>query len=269
LVDLVDKWEGLWKDFESARKSEWLKAKEAGKFAAMMKQVKPMKELCAALDAGIIDVQDAIGKRKGKTQEEAPLFLKSYVSKMNVLRKSALKAAAKASLDEMDKATKPNTYRALKVLMTGIDEVVSLAEYNETVLKKNCVEMGKTLTKEEMVAKVQSMALGQVKKGAMKSLACLQKVKANPTPAEWSSQMNSAMTRDLIMGLVSLVGAQAKGGFGNIPNANRHKTLADPWNTGQPTSAVTAQDTPAIILQKAKAWGAVVKGVVTDYQAHW
>ena len=269
MTGLALKWNALWKSFEDTRKSEWLKATEAGKFAVMMKEVKPMKEMLEALDAGEPDILNACAGSHGKTKDEAPFLLKSFVSKMTVLKKGTLRTLAKASLAEMDKATKPNTYRALKVLITGIDEVESLAAYLEKTMISSVADAGKVLTREENIIKVQRLALAQVKKGAMKSLACLQKVKASPTPVTWTNEMNAAMTRDLIMGLVSLVGAQSKGLFDGVPAASAHKALADPWNTGQPTSAVGPADTEAVIKKKVTDWGKIVKDVVTAYQAHW
>lgn len=269
MTGLTLKWNDLWKAFESTRKSEWLKSTEAGKFAAMMKEAKPMKEMLEALDAAEPDILNACAGSHGKTREEAPLLLKSFVSKMTVLKKGTLRILAKASLAEMDKVTKPNTYRALKILITGIDEIESLAAYLEKTMISSVIDAGKTMTKEDNINKVQRLALAQVKKGAMKSLACLQKVKASPTPATWTTEMNAAMTRDLIMGLVSLVGAQAKGLFDGVPTAKPHKALADAWNTGQPLSAVGPADNETTIKKKVSDWGKIVKDIVTAYQAHW
>lgn len=269
MAGLEDKWAKLWKEFEATRKSEWLKAKEAGKFAAMMKEVKPMKDLCAALDAGEVDLMDAIGNRKGKSSDDAPLYLKSYVTKMNILRKQDLRKAATEALNEMDKATKPNTYRALKVLITGIDEIQSLAEFVENSLKKNTAEIGKELTQQERIAKVQAMALLQVKKAVMKSLAEIQKVKANPTVQTWDLLVAAGGTRDLCMGLVSLEGGQGRGNFGNVPPALPHKTATQPFNTGQAKAALPPNADANAVLARLKEWSTLVKAVADDYKDHW
>jgi hypothetical protein len=269
MATLEQKWDDLWKDFEGTRKSEWLKAKEAGKFGAMMKEVKPFKELCASLKKAEGELMDAISNRGGKTTEEAPFLLKSFVSKMDIMRKEALKKLAQASLAEMDKATKPNTYRALKVLITGIDDIRGLAEFIEETLKKNTAEIGKELSQQERIAKVQSMALLQVKKAVMKSLAEIQKVRANPTPAGWKDMISAGGTRDLCMGLVTLEGAQKKGGFANVPAAAPHKVATQPFNTAQPMAVLKDTDGNDVVATRLKAWSQLVKAVAADYQAHW
>lgn len=266
---LLPKAEKLWKDFEETRKSEWLKATETGRFNLMVKEAKPFKLICQALDNSEEVVMDALGDRKGKTREEAPYLLKAHVSTMNVLRKGTFKSLARATLDEMDKVSKPKTYRALKVLITGIDEIVSLAEYVEGSLKKNVAENGKKLEREEMVAKVASMSLAQVKKAVMKALAELQKVKAKPTPASWDLLISAGGTRDLCMALVSLEAAQAKGGFADLPDAKIFKIKAQPFNTSQPKTTLASNAQPQAVLERAKEWSTIVKQVADSYQAHW
>ncbi len=269
MATLDTKWDALWKAFEATRKSEWLKAKETGKFNDMLKETKPFKDICLALEKGEIDMSDAIGQRKGKTHADVPFLLKSYVSKMDILRKEELKKLAKASLAEMDKVGKPNTYRALKVLITGIDEIVSLAEYKEKTLQKNAVELGKVLTQQEMIDKVASLAVQQVKKAVMKALAELQKVKATPTVATWDQLVKNGGTRDLCMALVSLETAQTKGGFSDLPNAKALKDQAQPFNTQQPKAALNPADGEKEVKERAKEWSTLVKKVADSYQKHW
>ena len=69
MAGLEKKWEELWKNFEATRKSEWLKAKEVGKFNAMIKEVPAMKATLKSLDAGEIDLLNACGNIHGKKTE--------------------------------------------------------------------------------------------------------------------------------------------------------------------------------------------------------
>ncbi len=266
---LESKWDTLWKDFENVRKSEWLKATEAGEYNAMVKEAKAAKTILKALDSGETDLLNACGNTQGKTYDEVPFFLKAWVTKMKVLNKGDLKNKAAALLNNMDKATKPKTYRALKVLITGIDGITAHAEYVEKTLKDAAAKAGKEVSSQERIAAVQSMALAQVKKGATKALAEAQKVKANPTPETWTAMINNGGTRDLIMGLVSLASAQNKGDFGNVPAALAHKNACQPFNTGQAMAVLGDNDGPPVVTQRLKAWTQLVKAVVNDYQAHW
>ncbi|RMF39943.1 MAG: hypothetical protein D6754_04405, partial [Alphaproteobacteria bacterium] len=236
------KWTKLWTDFQNARKNEWLKAEEVGNFNKMMKEVpRDMKVITKALDEAEVQVSSACSSVRGFKPEDAPGYLAKFVSNAKVLAKGTHKALVKKSYDDMDKAKKPRTYRALKVLMTGMDEISSLAQYKAKALKDQVDDIGKQLSSQQRIAQVHAKALDQVKKGAMKSLACLQKVKANPTPKAWKEQMGAGMTRDLIMGLTTLQAAQKKGDFGDVPKAGWWKSYCDPWNTGQAKTKV--QDT--------------------------
>ena len=269
MAKLEEKWDKLWKEFETTRKSEWLKSHEVGKFNAMVKEAPQFKAILKSLDSGEIDLLNACGNLHGMTMAEAPLLLKSWVSKMQILKKDALRKLTKASLDEMDKETKPHTYRALKVLITGIDEITSLAEYVEKTLVDAAANAGKTVSSQERVAKIQSLALTQVKKAVMKSLAQIQKVKADPTSETWGKLVADGGTRDLCMGLTSLVAAQQKGHFGAVPAALPLKNAAQPFNTGQPKSDLQANANPALVAQRLKEWSTLVKAVATAYQPHW
>jgi hypothetical protein len=266
---LETKWTSLWKDFETTRKSEWLKSKEVGKFNAMIKEVPEMVKVLKSLDTAHEETLDACGARRGKTHEDVPFMLKSYVTKLKVLMKGDLKKLAQASFDEMDKATKPNTYRALKVLMTGIAEITSLAEYQSKGLANAAAAVGKEQSIQERAAKVQELALTQIKKAVMKSLAGIQKVKAGPTPDSWQLFVANGCTRDVVMGLVSLEKAQTQGSFGNVPAATPHKLTTTPFNTGQPMANVTPDMDGAEITRRLKAWSGMVKAIAADYQAHW
>ena len=269
MAALEPKWDELWKAFESVRKAEWLKTDKAVKFNLMMKEVPVMKATLKAIDTNEVVLLDACGNRQGKTYAEVPLYLKTYVTKMAVLKKGDLRKLAKDSYDEMDKATKPKTYRALKVLMTGIDEIQTLGEYTEKTLINAAKDAGKTVSSQERIQQVQDIALTQVKKAVMKSLANIQKCKADLTPAGWTALMNGGGTRDLIMGLTALVGAQAKGGFGTVPAALPLKNTAQPFNTGQPSAVLAPTDGPAEVGVKLKAWSVIVKSVANAYAAHW
>ena len=266
---LEEKWESLWKDFETARKSEWLKAEQTGKFNAMIKEVPMMKATLKALDASRLDVLNACGAVKGRTIADVPLFLKAHVTKMSFLKKGDLKKLAKASYDEMDKATKPKSYRALKVLMTGIDEIQTLAEYDEKTLIDSAKAAGKEVGSAERVAKVEALALDQIKKAVAKALSLIQKCKVDPTPLTWKALVDGGGTRDLIMALTTLIKVQDKGQHDRIPSGKPLKARADPFNTGQAQANLGPADGVPEVVAKLKAWSTIVKAVADAYKDHW
>ena len=269
MTELVTKWDKLWKDFEAARKSEWLKAKEAGKFNQLIKERVGYKKILESLEVSEVDLLNACGGTRGRKIDEVPFLLKSWVSKMAILKKDDFKKMAKASLDEMDKATKPNTYRALKVLITGIDSIGSLAEYVDKTLHDAAASAGKVVSSQERIAKVEALAVAQVKKGVMKALAEIQKVKSATTPEAWTALISNGGTRDLCMALTSLHAAQQKGGFTTVPAALPHKNATQPFNTAQAMAVLGPNDDTKVVAVRLKAWSGLVKAVATDYQAHW
>lgn len=142
------------------------------------------------------------------------------------------------------------------MLITGIDEITSLAEYVEKTLVDAAANAGKTVSSQERVAKIQS-------------LAQIQKVKADPTSETWGKLVADGGTRDLCMGLTSLVAAQQKGNFGTVPAALQLKNATQPFNTGQAKSALPSTANPTVVAQRLKEWSALVKAVAAAYQAHW
>ena len=259
----LDKWNKLTKDFQTAIKGESLWSKD------VQEVNRNLLSVVKVLDKSEVEVMDACGNRKGLKPADAAGYLATFKLMSNSLRAGTQKAKITGELNNTDKATKPKTYRALKVLATGIDDIASLAEYKAKTFDDAVANVGRQLSADERKAEVQALALTQVKKGVMKALAGLQKIKAEPTPLRWTNTMNDGLTRDLIMGLTSLHIAQGKGAFGGVPAALAHKNATAPWNTGQASSAVNDADTPVIIAAKAKQWSAIVKAVAADYQAHW
>lgn len=266
---LEPKWNDLWKTFEAVRKAEWLKTDQATNYNKMVKEASGMATLLKAIDKNEQELLDACGNRKGKTYAEVPLYLKTYIAKLGILKKGDLKQLAQTSYADMDKVTKPKTYRALKVLMTGIQEIVTLGEYSEKTLINAAKDAGKTVSSQERIQQVQDIALSQVKKAVAKSLALIQKNKADLTRAGWTDLMNGGGTRDVIMGLTALAAAQAKGGFANVPAAGPLKATANPWNVAQTMAKLELTDGPVEIAAKLKAWSVVVKSIAVAYSAHW
>lgn len=153
--------------------------------------------------------------------------------------------------------------------MTGIEEITSLAEYEAKGLADAAAAVGKEVSAQERIAKVQALALTQVKQAVMKSLAGIQRVKADPTPESWKQFINDGCTRDVCMGLVSLEKGQAGGSFGNVPSATPHKATTTPFNTSQPMANVPPNMDATEVKRRLKVWSGIVKAIAADYQAHW
>ena len=217
-----------------------------------------------ALDKWEGEVRDAVLK----TPQDAPQKLKGLETALKTYWQGKdFPEAIKINLDDVKKANDPDLYRALKVLLTGVEEMSAYAEYCVKAVAQNVADIGKKM---DAHARTQELALLQVKKATAKSLAWLQKINADPTPKAWEDAMNGGMTRDVIMALVALREAQDEfGKFNDIPKAVTHWDVARGWYTGQKHSKTDKTTDEKTIKAMKKGWSEIVKDIAANYQKHW
>jgi hypothetical protein len=263
MADYADKWNKLAQAYQKAIKGEALWSRDIQRVNT------ELKKICTELDQIGVEVTQSVFENQGYKKEDAPAYAAKFTSRMRILKGGGHVQTVRNELANTDKATQPKTYRALKVLASGIEEIATMAEYMEKDITQKVADIGQEISSQERVARVQAKALLQVKKAVKKSLAWAQKVKSDPTPRAWTDAMNGGMTRDVIMGIVALEGAQKKGDFGTVPAASAHKAVMSSWNTGQRDSAVNDDALPAAVKAKLKTWVGLVKACEGDYSPHW
>lgn len=258
-----DKWSKLASDFQKALKGEALWSKE------IQGLNRELAKLTKEIDTCEAELSCCCNNSRGFKQEDAADYLLKLRSKVTALVRGGFDDIVQGQLNGTDKDAKPKTYRALKVLLTGIKELSTLAEYKLPTFEQQVGDIGRQIQSAERTARVEALALAQVKKAVAKSAACIQKIKGTPTPAQWKEQMAQGMTRDVVMGLRSLRDAFNKGSIQDIPNPAAHFQHVSPWNTAQPASEVNDTDDEQAILQKVKAWSQLIKAIVADYGDQW
>jgi hypothetical protein len=223
----------------------------------------------------ILKVTTVLDSREGLVRDaviKAPQDAKARLSDFGIALKTFWQnknfpEAIRINLDDVKKANDPDLYRALKVLLSGVEEMSAYAEYCEKAVAQNVRDIGKEM---DAHARTQELALSQVKKAATKSLAWLQKINSDPTPTKWDQAMNNGMTRDVIMALVALQEAQEDSGkFNEIPKARSHYEVAKPWNTGQPRTKTDKTTDERRIKAMKTEWSQIVKDISANYQRHW
>lgn len=257
-MDSSSEWSKLSKTYQNAIKGESLWSSD------IQKVNRAMKACCAALDQAFKDCETAAAKNDHGKAFGAWAEFRAAKKKIKPLA-----AAVRVELGNTDKGNSPKTYRALKVLATGIESINGTASYIGRSLEDKVKNVGKQLESSDRVAQVHEKALKQIKKGVQKSIACIQALKSDPTPKNWDDQWNRGMGRDPIMGLRTLRDAKGKGGFGGVPDPTPHMTALAGYNTGQKDTKLPADADAAEILRRLKVFSGVIKAVANDYRGHW
>jgi hypothetical protein len=191
---------------------------------------KPVIEGTSALakSLGVLDQNDP-ERPEFRTAEERKEHYKVYVEELKALKKAADKYATvlDKAIRETDKATWPDAYRELKVLRKQLEVVVAKAEnwaatHSKEYAKADVKAYEKiravedelrqqNLSDEEIKVeldylKQQKLLLAfptAAKSGLTKAAVLVQKIKADPTPATYNSEMGSA--RDMTQNMSNLV----------------------------------------------------------------
>ena len=152
--------------------------------------------------------KDNINIRNEKFSKNIAIFKKDGVKMTSALKKM---------LENADKGTEPDLYRNLKILITGVDAFAarmaqhgktwaSNAEDNESWDDVNAV---KNPEDQKLAKEIRALEISlrdikvSLNSSLKKALAAAQKIKANPTPANYNTEIDKG-GRDLYMSLTAI-----------------------------------------------------------------
>ena len=152
--------------------------------------------------------KDNIGIRNEKFSKNIAIFKKDGVKMTSALKKM---------LENADKGTEPDLYRNLKILITGVDAFAArMAQHGKTWASNaddneswDDVNAVKNPEDQKLAKEIRALEISlrdikvSLNSSLKKALAAAQKIKANPTPANYNTEIDKG-GRDLYMSLTAI-----------------------------------------------------------------